>query len=84
MDRALKEHKLRGDGEHTNEDMELQERSSRRDVRDPVEIAGGQQQYADMAEASASGSGAGRSKRKSFGGLKKRIGSLRRRKDAPA
>jgi hypothetical protein len=50
------------------------------DSRHPVEIAGGQQQYTDLeheAEAKQNGS----HKRHSLDGLKRRIGSLRRRKD---
>jgi len=81
----LKEHRRRSVKPEGHGAIELVERP-KRDSRDPVEIAGGQQKYSEW-EQDRSGSGeasgpSGGSRHHSIGGaLKSTIGSLRRRKE---
>ncbi|KAE9973838.1 hypothetical protein BLS_003388 [Venturia inaequalis] len=88
IEKALKEHKLLDDEDRADRvargqasGIELQDQSPY-DARDPVTIAGGQQRYAELEHRSA-GRRSGEHKRQSgsFEGLKKRIGSLGKRKD---
>ena len=93
LDRALKAHKIddrnpnsielqeRG---HLMSDYDKAARKGTLDARDPVEIAGGDAPYAEMeiANAEASGSGGISRPREGSGlkeGLKKRIGSLKKK-----
>jgi hypothetical protein len=88
IEKALKEHKIHGDRESADRGaygeasgIELQSNPGGVDSRDPVEIVGGQQSHAEL-EHRAAGRASGENKRHSLNGLKKRIGSLRRKKDA--
>jgi len=73
----MREHRLDGGGDSTA--IELTERPRRSvDNRDPVDIAGGQSEYVDLEhEARRRDS----TSRRVSDGLKKRIGSLRRKKE---
>ncbi|QDS67854.1 hypothetical protein FKW77_007601 [Venturia effusa] len=88
IEKALKDHKLLDHEDRADRaaygqasGIELQNQSPV-DVRDPVTIAGGQQQYAELEQRSAARmSGEHERHFGSLQGLKKRIGSLRKRKD---
>lgn len=87
LDRALRAHKISDDGgiemqdgRNLRKSYDQQQRAGAIDSRDPVEIAGGQDKYVEMefahtrdADARVKRSGSLRD------GLKKRIGSLRRK-----
>jgi len=75
IDRALKEHKMYGD-KGKPDDIELQER--RVTTVGPNSHA---EVPADRNEDNSRTTRSGNNKKHSFGGLKKRIGSLRRRRD---
>lgn len=67
----------------------MSDRSNKKDHRDPVELAGGESKYVDMEFAKTNdhdaGGNAGVQRSGSLrAGLKKRIGSLRRKKDSDA
>jgi hypothetical protein len=72
-----------GDRSHINKDYHRAERKGTLDTRDPIEIAGNDGQYAELEQANVRKdyeADVGR-KNSVVGGLKKRIGSLRHRKD---
>lgn len=85
IEKALKEHKIHGDkednadrgasGEATGIEMQNHPGGTV-DSRDPVDIAGGRQRYTDSEHGTAS-----TPKPHALNGLKKRIGSLRKKKD---
>lgn len=94
LDRALRAHNINEGGNggielqersHLMNDYDKSARKGTLDPRDPVEIAGDDGKYADLeiAQADASGSGGiSRPRAESGGlkeGLKKRIGSLRKK-----
>ena len=94
LDRALRAHKIDDSGNagielqergHLMSDYDKSTHKDTLDSRDPVQIAGGEPRYADMeiARADASGSGGiSRPRAESSGlreGLKKRIGSLKKK-----
>jgi len=86
IEKALKEHKIHGDEARADrgaygETSGIEMQSHPVDSRDPIDIAGGQQKYADLEHHAAVSEVSGEHKRHSLGGLKKRIGSLRRKKD---
>ncbi|KAK6396861.1 hypothetical protein LTR81_025873 [Elasticomyces elasticus] len=89
LDRALKAHRIDDDGiemgdrSHINKDYHRAERKGTLDTRDPIEIAGNDAKYAELEQANVRKdyeADVGR-KNSVVGGLKKRIGSLRHRKD---
>lgn len=86
LDRALQAHKISGDGIEMSEGSQLRhdynaaKRNGTLDTRDPVQIAGGESKYVDMELAHTHDTDS--HKRHSGGlreGLKKRIGSLRKK-----
>jgi hypothetical protein len=84
IEKALKEHKIRGDSEY-NVNQRAEGAASGIEMQDRHTTAYAQQDYAeaDPVEASVGRSASQAHKRHSSGldGLKKRIGSLRKRKD---
>ncbi|EGP87637.1 unnamed protein product [Zymoseptoria tritici ST99CH_1E4] len=83
LDRHLRKTSLNDNG------IEMSDRSNKKDHRDPVELAGGESKYVDMEFAKTNdhdaGGNAGVQRSGSLrAGLKKRIGSLRRKKDSDA
>ena len=90
LDRALKAHKIDENGiemedrAHIRKDYHDAERKGTLDQRDPVEIAGDDGKYVDLEIANspeASGSGSNVKRHSGIGGsLKKRIGSLRKKR----
>lgn len=86
IDRALRAHTINDEGiemedrAHLNKDYKERQRNGTLDSRDPVEIAGGEQAYADREIAEMSKDADAGGVKKSVGGsLRKRIGSLRRK-----
>jgi len=85
IEKALKEHKIHGDRERTSngsygEVSGIEMQGGPVDSRDSVEMAGGQQAYTDLEHQTAAET-SGSTKRHSLQGLKKRIGSLRKKKE---
>jgi hypothetical protein len=80
LDRQLRNTSLEENG------IEMSDRSNgKKDRRDPVELAGGESKYVDMEIANTNDHDAGVQRSGSLrAGLKKRIGSLRRKKDSDA
>jgi hypothetical protein len=90
LDRALKAHKIDDDGiemedhAHINRDYHHAERDGTLDKRDPVAIAGGDRKYHELARTNDTDLQYDNGRhdiKKGFGSIKKRIGSLRHRKD---
>ncbi|KAK4550367.1 hypothetical protein LTR36_003334 [Oleoguttula mirabilis] len=91
LDRALRAHKIDDDGiemedrEHINKDFRKAERKGTLDARDPVQIAGSDAKYADMEYANNAHAREYEEGLRGHGslkeGLKRRIGSLRHRKN---
>jgi hypothetical protein len=88
LDRALRAHTINENGiemddrSHIMKDYRQREREGTLDRRDPVEIAGGEGNYADMQIAAAAkqdGDVEPAVKKSGHGSLRKRIGSLRKK-----
>lgn len=86
LDRALRAHKISdsgiemAEGSQLRHDYRAAKRDGTLDARDPVDIAGGESKYVDMELAKTHDSDANRHRSGSLReGLKKRIGSLRKK-----
>lgn len=88
LDRALKAHRIDENGielddrSHLNREYHERQRKGTLDQRDPVEIAGDESRYGEMTRANAHDNDAGEGSSHGLkANLKKRIGSLKHRKN---